>query len=146
MAQTTRLGTRKCLFGMPMMKNTSRGCKTPKTIAFFDPVGKSQPKLWRSITFKRYDSATYLYYITHRKSMLPFLNLQKYSAHKAPCRRYLDYFTDVRCMLVTTVYWKPGPETAWKGNYVSQESTPSPAFILFVYLNAQKSFTLIRLI
>ena len=41
-------------------KNTLRGSTTPKTVAFFDPVGKSQPKLKWSIAFKRYNLATSL--------------------------------------------------------------------------------------
>ena len=73
------------------------GLRPPKPSLFFDPVGKSQPKLWWSITFKRYDLATYLQCITCRKSWLLFLNLQRYQAHSAPWRRYLNQFTDVRC-------------------------------------------------
>lgn len=41
-------------------------------------VGKSWQQLWSSIAFKRFDLTTHLYWICNRKSMLLFLDLQKY--------------------------------------------------------------------
>ena len=63
MTWTTHLDTRKCLLLCEWWKIT---LTTPKTVTFFDPVGKSQPKLNWSITFKRYNLATSLYYTTYR--------------------------------------------------------------------------------
>ena len=64
---TRRVLTRERIFCVcEWRKNTSRGSMAPKTVAFFRPSREIWPKLWWSITFKRYDLATYLYRITYR--------------------------------------------------------------------------------
>jgi len=101
-------------------KNTLRGSSTPKTVAFFDLVGKSQPKLQWSITFKTVQFG-HLLIMYDKQEIMP--NLSESAKTFSPQCPLTEIFELVfRCpMLRTAVQCKIGCETDWNINMTTRK-------------------------